>query len=541
MYKSKISSPERALRVDRRSFLKLAGGAVGGALALDALGSAIGARPAAGPRQASEANMEGQRIASYAETGIQTLLAKYRAEALTPTELCEDILQRIARNDETDQNPILIYQVPPEEVLARCAELEAQKAELGEQWLAALPLYGIPFVIKDNMDVEGLPTSAGSRSYTHTAEVTGTIMQKALDAGAILIGKANLDQFATGLVGVRSEYGACRNPRNQEYITGGSSSGSAVAVALGWASFSYGTDTAGSGRVPAAFNHLVGYKGTRGLISTHGTLPAVQSIDCNTIFTLTSADARYVAEVIRGYDPKDPFSREPASTVALWDPLFSTNPPTPYAPAFRFGVPADAEAMEFFGDEAARQLYHDAIDRLEQMGGIRVEFDYTPWKEAADLLYGGPWVAERTAAVGEYVAAHEEEVMPTTFRIITGGFKKTAVEAYKANYRLHEIKQITNQDWQKFDVMILPTTGTIYKIAELEASVEAGIELNTNLGRYTNFANLLDTCAIALPAGFRPADQKDGMPAGITLFANTWNDGKLFALAQRYEFALMQG
>ena len=381
----------------------------------------------------------------------------------------------------------------------------------------ALPLAGVPFAVKDNIDVAGMPTTAGCPAFAYIPGRTATVVQRLLDAGAILIGKTNLDQFATGLVGVRSPYGACSNAFDDRYISGGSSSGSAVAVAQGLVAFALGTDTAGSGRVPAAFNNLVGVKPTRGLLSTAGVVPACRSLDCVSIFAGTTADAEQVWRLAQAFDPVDPFSRtaEPGDGAAPWLPG-----------PFRFGVPRD-EDLNFFGDPDSPALYKAAIARLEAVGGTSVPIDFAPFREAAALLYSGPWVAERYAAVGEFADAHPDAMHPVVGQIIRGAASKTAAGAYRGLYRLEELKKAAAAQWEGIDILLLPTAGTIYTKAAVEADP---IQLNTNLGYYTNFVNLMDLAAVAVPAGFR----RDGLPFGVSLIGPAFSDAALLVLASRY-------
>ena len=381
----------------------------------------------------------------------------------------------------------------------------------------ALPLAGVPFAVKDNIDVAGMPTTAGCPAYSYVPERTAPVVQRLLDAGAILIGKTNLDQFATGLVGVRSPYGACSSVFDSRYISGGSSSGSAVAVAKGLVAFALGTDTAGSGRVPAAFNDIVGLKPTRGLLSTTGVVPACRSLDCVSIFAGSAAGAERVWRVAQGFDAADPFSR----TAGAGDGAAPWLPGT-----FRFGVPRDEE-LAFFGDDESPRLFRTAIARLEAAGGTRVMIDFAPFREAAALLYSGPWVAERYAAVGEFVESHADDVHPVVGSIVRRAAEKSAAEAYRGLYRLEALKRAAAPTWDLVDVMLLPTAGTIYTKDAVEADP---IQLNTNLGYYTNFVNLMDLAAVAVPAGFR----RDGLPFGVSLIGPAFSDAALLALASRF-------
>jgi allophanate hydrolase len=370
------------------------------------------------------------------------------------------------------------------------------------------PLHGLKYAIKDNIDYAGVPTTAACPAFAYTPQQSADVVERLNAAGAVAVGKTNMDQFATGLVGVRSPYGACSSVFHPEYVSGGSSSGSAVAVAKGLVDFSLGTDTAGSGRVPAAFNNLIGVKPTRGLLSMRGVVPACLTLDCVSIFArdLLTAQRALRAAAVR-----------PLRPAAAWA-----------TEGFRFGVPAK-EQWEFFGDEEARALYEASIARLAAAGGTQVEIDYAPFLETARLLYSGPWVAERYAAVGEFMEKHPNDTHPVVRDIILGAKRYSAVDVFRAMYRLDELRSITARAWHEIDVLLLPTTGTIYRIADVEANP---VQLNTNLGYYTNFVNLLDLAALAIPAGFRPGN---GLPFGVTLMAPANSDLSLLTLASRLD------
>lgn len=371
-------------------------------------------------------------------------------------------------------------------------------------WISAIPerapktgpLSGLTFAIKDNIDYEGVPTTAACPEFAYTPSKSARVVERLEDAGAEAIGKTNMDQFATGLVGVRSPYGACSSVFHPEYISGGSSSGSAVAVAAGEVDFSLGTDTAGSGRVPAAFNGIVGLKPSRTVISNRGVVPACRTLDCVSIFARDVATAGRVLHVA---------AERPLPPPASWT-----------AGAFRFGV------VEFVGDPGFAPLYAAAAAKFQALGGTKVAIDYTAFRDAAQLLYQGPWVAERYAAVGEWIP----HMHPVVGEIISGATKYSAVDAFQAMYRLEELKEKTLPVWEAIDFLLLPTAGWIYKIAEVEADP---IKLNSNLGYYTNFVNLLDLAALAIPAGHRD----DGLPFGVTLIASALTDRSLLALAGR--------
>jgi allophanate hydrolase len=380
-----------------------------------------------------------------------------------------------------------------------------------------LPLSGLTFAIKDNIDLAGLPTTAACPAYAYSPEKSATVVERLIDAGAIPVGKTNMDQFATGLVGTRSPYGACSCVFDERYISGGSSSGSAVAVASRQVDFALGTDTAGSGRVPAAFNNLVGMKPTRGLLSTSGVVPACRSLDCVTILTRTCREAAKVFEVACGFDPSDPYSRVPGPGQGA----------APWAiGAFRFGVPAD-DQLQFFGDDEASALYQKSVADLESLGGTPVQIDYSLFEAAADLLYSGPWVAERLAAIGPFLETHGADMNPVVRDIIAGARRFSAVDAFHAEYKLRELRRATEAEWARVDVLVLPTTGTIYTH---EAVAADPVRLNTNLGYYTNLVNLLDLAAVAVPAGFRP----NGLPFGISIIGPAFTERGLLALAGQY-------
>jgi allophanate hydrolase len=437
----------------------------------------------------------------------------YLSGALRPSELVARVLERIARRGD---DKVWIDLLPREQLAARAAQLE----RVGP---AELPLYGVPFAIKDNIDLGGRPTTAACPAYAYTPAATAQAVQRLLDAGAVAIGKTNLDQFATGLVGTRSPYGACGNAFDARYIAGGSSSGSAVSVAAGLVSFALGTDTAGSGRVPAAFNNIVGLKPTRGLVSTRGVVPACRTLDCVSVFALTAGDARTVLETLQGFDRDDPFSRAAVTG-------------TPETGArFKFGVPRAAE-LEFYGDIEAQRLFSETLTRLEALGGVRVEIDFRPFLETARLLYEGPWVAERWLVVRELLARDPGAVHPVTRSVIEGGAKPLAADAFSAYYRLKTLRRETEPVWNGIDVLVTPTAPTIYTIAEVDADP---IRLNSRLGYYTNYVNLLDLCGLAVPAGFRA----DAMPFGVTLLAPAFRDASLCALGARIQraFALPLG
>ncbi|MFA6972167.1 MAG: allophanate hydrolase [Gallionella sp.] len=435
---------------------------------------------------------------------INSLRRQYLTGKLHPLDVIEDILSRVG----DDPHRVWIHRLPLDEI-------EKYVLAIQEKNPADLPLYGIPFAIKDNIDLAGAPTTAGCAEYAYHPERHATVVQRLIDAGAIPVGKTNLDQFATGLNGTRSPYGACRNAYNPDYISGGSSSGSAVAVALGQVSFSMGTDTAGSGRVPAAFNNLVGVKPTRGWLSTRGVVPACRSLDCVSIFARNMTDASSVLSVAASFDDQDAYSRR----------MLTHGFDLGRAEAFCFGVPL-AEQLQFFGNQKAAALFARSIEALCAIGGTAVEIDFSPFLQSARLLYEGPWVAERYAAIADFFDARSEAIHPVVREIISGAKKFSAADAFNGMYQLEGLRREADRVWDSIDCLVTPTAGTIYRIEEMLADP---IRLNANLGYYTNFMNLLDCAAVAVPAGF----QDDGLPFGITLAVPAHQDIPLLHLAER--------
>lgn len=400
--------------------------------------------------------------------------------------------------------------------IARLDEAQGLGAGAGTGALA-----GLRFAVKDNIDVAGVPTTAACPAFSYSPAQHATVVQRLLDSGATLAGKTNLDQFACGLNGTRSPHGAVPNAFNPAYVSGGSSAGSAYVVATGQVDFSLGTDTAGSGRVPAGLNNIVGIKPSKGLISAHGVVPAAQSVDCVSIFARTVGVAARVLEAAMGYDAQDPFSRQLTLAANAW-------------PAkFRFGVPS---ALEFFGDKAAEAAFEHAIIQLIALGGVRVSIDYAPLAGAAALLYGSALVAERYAAVRSFYDDHSDQIIEPVRSILGAGRNYSAADWVDAQVQLRTFEQQARPMWDYIDVLLVPTTPTHYTIAQMQADPVA---LNRNLGAYTNFVNLLDYAAISVPSSIRA----DGLPFGITLIGPCGSDWQLADLGQRYHHAtgLMQG
>lgn len=395
-------------------------------------------------------------------------------------------------------------------------EVLKQAESLGDK---GLPLFGIPFAIKDNIDSLGFDTTAACPAYTVTPAEDASVVKKLKEAGALLIGRTNMDQFATGLVGVRSPHGAPRCVFDEDYVSGGSSSGSAVAVAAGLVSFSLGTDTAGSGRVPASYNNIVGIKPTKGLISAAGVVPACRSLDCVSVFAGSCAEGDLVRSLLEGVDERDPWTRPGVSAhLPLSKPVV--------------GVLADDEKA-FYGDSGAASIYEDVLTRAKDLGWELREFNFAPFREAAQLLYQGPWVAERQAAVGDFIASNKEKCDATVAEIISGAPALSARDAFEGIYKLQAFKATCDKEFEGLDFVLLPTTGTHYKVEDVLADP---IKLNSTLGHYTNFFNLLDYAGVAIPAGFR-----DGRPWGVTLAGPAFSDASLARLADMLHRTMKEG
>ena len=424
-------------------------------------------------------------------------MAAHRAGAATPEQTVARSFARIrARGD----GAIFISLRDEAEAVAEARALAARRKDL--------PLYGVPVAVKDNIDVAGLPTTAACPAFAYKPARDSTAVARLRAAGAVVIGKTNLDQFATGLVGVRSPYGVPKNSIKEELVPGGSSSGSAVAVGAGLVPLALGTDTAGSGRVPAGLNNIVGLKPSLGLISTFGVVPACRTLDCVSVFALTVDDAWAALAAMAGPDAADPYSRaRPVGT------------PNAMPQGLRIGVPRPGQRL-FFGDRAFEAAYAAALERLAKLGCVLVEIDIEPFYETARLLYDGPWVAERTIAAGSLLASDPDAIHPVTREIILSGLRPTAIDAFRAFYKLEELRRVADVTFRAIDALALPTAPTAYTVAQVLADP---IQLNSRLGSYTNFVNLLDLCGLALPAAFTAA----GVPFGITLLGPGGHDAQL--------------
>jgi allophanate hydrolase len=437
---------------------------------------------------------------------LDTLRNAYRDGSTTPRQLLLSLRDKAAALNPDYHLFIHLLSVD---------ELEPYLAALDGRDIDSLPLYGVPFAIKDNIDLAGIPTTAACPAFAYVPQRSATIVEQLLALGAVPLGKTNLDQFATGLNGSRSPYGACPNSVLAEYPSGGSSAGSSLAVALGVASFSLGTDTAGSGRVPAALNNLVGMKATKGLISTAGVVPACRTLDCVTTFTASAREASQLLALTARFDPTDAYSRR----NPLWNDGSAFGTPCP----FRFGVPR-AQDLAFFGCTEGPVLFAEAIDQLKALGGEAVEVDLSPFLEAARLLYEGPWVAERYSVAGELMEQNAEAVLPVIRAVLAKAPAVSGVQTFRAQYRLQALKALCDQALEKLDCVVTPTIGRPVTLAELAAEP---VQRNSELGYYTNFMNLLDYAAVAVPSAF----MGNGLPWGVTLFGRAFTDQYLLSVA----------
>jgi allophanate hydrolase len=434
---------------------------------------------------------------------IASIVASHRSGARRPAETIARTYRRIRQYNDP---AVFIHLRAESEALDEANRL-AQKAS------TALPLFGVPIAVKDNIDVAGMPTTAACPVYTYEPSRDAIAVARLRHAGAIVIGKTNLDQFATGLVGVRSPYGIPRNACNAKLIPGGSSSGSAVAVAAGLVPMALGTDTAGSGRVPAALNSIVGIKPSLGLVPTAGVVPACRTLDCVSVFALTVDDAFATLSVMAGHADSDPFSRSRA-----------LSPLSPPRNALRIGVPEPGERI-FFGDQQFSAAYSAAIGNLSKLGAVVVEVDMEALYETARLLYEGPWLAERFLTIRDLLASDPDALHPVTRDIIIQGSQPSAAEAFSAFYRLAELRRACEQLFRDIDILMLPTIPTAY---ECEQVLRNPVELNSRLGVYTNFVNLLDLCGVAIPSSITPND----IPFGVTLLAPAGEDALLASLGR---------
>lgn len=433
---------------------------------------------------------------------LQALKAAYAEGTITPRKLIGQLSAQARRQQQYNAWIYLLDE----------AELEPYLCALEQRDPGSLPLYGVPFAIKDNIDLAGVPTTAACPDFAYTPTEHAAVVSALIDAGAVPLGKTNLDQFATGLVGTRSPYGEGKNSFNSDYISGGSSAGSAIATALGQVSFALGTDTAGSGRVPAVLNNLVGHKPTKGLLSTRGVVPACRTLDCVSLFALSCDDAAVLLDIAACFDAADPYARP--NTFYNRQRYFDTKEAAP----FSFGVPSE---LDFQGDSETQALFERSVERLERLGGNAVSVAFEPFLETARLLYEGPWVSERWLATQHVDRA---AMLPVINEIIAGAAGKTAADAFAAQYRLAALKRQCDALLQGLSFVLTPTCPRFYTRTEMAAQP---ILNNSLLGTYTNFMNLLDYSATAVPVGFTQC----GVPWGVTLFTAAFDDIRLLSLA----------
>ena len=439
---------------------------------------------------------------------VAEILDAYRGGAIKP----EDIVARSFERIRAHNDPAIFIALREE------AEVLAEARSLGKAGDKTLPLYGIPVSVKDNIDVKGLTTTAACPAYSYRPNKDAASVARLREAGALVLGKTNLDQFATGLVGVRTPYGIGRNLFDPKLIPGGSSTGSALAVGAGFTPLALGTDTAGSGRVPAGFGNIVGLKPSRGLVSTAGVVPACRTLDCVSVFALTVDDAMAMLSVLAAPDAADAVSR-PRVTHGVG----------PMPEGLRLGVPLPGQRL-FFGDHVSEAAYEAALARFAALGAKIADIDIEPFYAAARLLYEGPWVAERYLTVRALIASSPESLHPVTRQVILAGAHGTAADAFAAFYQLEDLRGVRDYTFRAIDALVLPTAPTIYTIEEVLADP---IGLNSRLGTYTNFVNLLDLCGLAVPASMRP----DGTPFGVTLLAPAGEDAALAAIGREFHHA----
>ncbi len=437
---------------------------------------------------------------------IAALVAATRSGALSVSDVVEEVLDALslARRPEA-----WLATVSPEALRARARELDTRRGEA-----AGLPLFGVPFAVKDNIDVAGLATTAGCPAFAYMPKESAPAVELLLAAGAVLVGRTHMDQFATGLVGTRSPHGPCRNAHAADRVSGGSSSGSAVVVAEGLVSFALGTDTAGSGRVPAALNGVVGLKPTRGRISTRGVVPACASLDCVSVFAASCGDAGLVLDVLDRFDAQDRWSRSEATRARL---------PSSAGATFRFGVPAPLPEIV---PVETRALFESAASTLESLGGFRVSVDYAPFLATARLLYEGGWIAERDAAVGDFLRAHPEAIDPTVAALVVGGAPPSGRQVFETMHELMRLRRETEPFWQAVDVLVVPA---VHEPATIADAMTHPFDFSRACGQLHNFMNLLDLAGCAVPTGAFGC----GVPFGVTLCGPACSENLLLDLGSR--------
>jgi allophanate hydrolase len=441
------------------------------------------------------------------DLSVASLCRRYARGDAAPVDVIRSLYGRIDA-----RGPIWIHLRDFDDALAAASDIERRRAA-GE----SLPLYGIPFGVKDNIDVAGMPTTAACREFSYMPQQSAHSVALLERAGAICLGKTNLDQFATGLSGTRSPYGACSSVGNPLYISGGSSSGSAVAVAAGHVSFALGTDTGGSGRIPAGFNGVVGVKPTVGRVSTRGVVPNCRTLDCVSVFALSVDDGMTVLDVMQGFDAQDPFSR-------LWQTPVSRQRE---GGGFRFGILRPAE-REWFGMPSCAALYEAACARMVALGGTPVDIDFGPYLEAGRLLFDGPWIAERNAALASLLQGDYSSLLEVTRTVVAAAKDCTGTAVFDGLHRLAFLRRVVGRQFASMDFLMVPTAPRPFTIAEMTADP---VRLNSQLGHYSYFANLLDLCGIAIPNG----TLSNGVPMGVTLLAPAWADENVAEIARSFD------
>ncbi len=441
---------------------------------------------------------------------LASLAQFIRSGAVKPAEAVRLVYRRVAADAN---NPIWISLRPMDEALeeARRLELDQRRADA-----ASLPLYGIPFAATDTIDVRGLPTSVGCRGLRRLAETDAPAVARLRAAGAIPIGKTNLDQFALGLTGTRSNLGVCRNAIDGEYVAGGANSGAAVAVAAGHVSFALGSGTAGAALVPAALNQIAGLKPTRGLLSLRGVAAASRSLDGLAILAVNASDAQLLMNLAAAYDESDPCSRRRrARREAAGTEL-------------RIGVLAPDQG-EFYGDLDSAELYAGAVERIRQSGARTIPIDFAPLREAGALIDDGPWLAERYAAIQELLGATHDrlDLHPVTRLAIEKGARYSAIDLFAAADRMRLLARRAARNWERVDALALPTLPTVYRVRDALAEP---LETDRRLGLYASFIDPLDLCALSIPAALR----RNGLPFAVTLVAPPFHEDWLCALARRF-------
>lgn len=438
---------------------------------------------------------------------LHSIRELYSKGIISPQDLINECFERI---EKVSKNAIWISIKDKKETIERAKEISSLPKE-------SKPLWGIPFSVKDNIDVSGLSTTAACPKYSYKPKESAPIVKRLEEAGAICIGKTNLDQFATGLNGTRSPYGICTSAYNDEFISGGSSSGSALSVANKQVCFSLGTDTGGSGRIPAALNNIVGFKPTKGSLSTKGFVPCCPSLDCPSIFALSVDDALEIAKVafensVKDESIRDDFKKADFNFYEIKKEIV-------------IKVPQENQ-RQFFGNYEGQKLYEKVLDKLERNGVKISTIDFSPFLEAGRMLFDGPWVAERYLSLIDFIQKYPNDVFETTLEIIKSGEKWSGKDVFNAQRRANEIKFELNKEIGINQYLVTPTVAFLCKVSELKKDP---INLNSKLGYYSYFANILDLSAISIPIGF----YQNGMPFGVTVFGQAFEDSKVASIGNK--------